>query len=106
MTTTAALYQSNFVPTSEAALITAAQKTIIDKCNSSAVLGGTVTLRIVPAAGTSGSQHQQASKVFNVADTYTWPEIVGQTLEAGDSIRAVCTVASAVTIRISGRLIT
>ncbi len=106
MTTTAALFQSDFVPNAETALVTAAQKTIIDKCNSSSVLAGTITLRIVPAAGTPGNQHQQASKVFNIADTYTWPEIVGQTLEAGDSIRAVCTVASAVTIRISGRLVT
>ncbi len=105
MTITAALLQSDFVPDSQTALFTAGQKVIVDKCNSSSILAGTVTLRIVPASATAGNQHQQASKVFNPADTYTWPEIVGQTLEAGDAIWGVCSVASAVTLRISGRLI-
>ena len=100
------LRQSDYVANAEADLFTATNTTIIDKCASSAILAGVVTLRIVPASGTPGSQHQQAKKTFNVDESYTWPEIVGQTLLSGDKIRGVCTVASAVTLRLSGREIT
>ena len=104
--TTKALKESAFIANAEANVFVATQKTIIDKCNSSAVLAGNVTLRIVESGGTPGTSHQQAYKAFNLNDGYSWPEIVGQTLEVGDAIRGVCSVASAVTIRISGREIT
>lgn len=103
---TKALRQSAYIANAEGDLFTATQKTIIDKCNSSAVLAGNATLRIVQAGGTPGDEHRQAYKAFNINDGYSWPEIVGQTLEVGDKIRGVCTVASAVTLRLSGREIT
>lgn len=104
--TTKTLRQSAYVPSAEADLFVATQKTIIDKCQSTAVLAGNVTLRIVQSGGTPGDEHRQAYKAFNIADSYSWPEIVGQTLEVGDSIRGVSTIASAVTLRLSGREIT
>ncbi len=100
------LRQSDYVANAEADLFVATNTTIIDKCASSAIAAGIVTLRIVQAAGTPGNQHQQAKKTFAVDEAYTWPEIVGQTLGAGDKIRGVCSVASAVTLRLSGREIT
>jgi len=106
MTTTVCLDQSAFIANAEAEVFAATVKTIIDKCNSSAVLAGVATLRIVQSGGTPGNEHQQAKKTFVADDSYSWPEIVGQTLEPGDSLRAVCTVASAVTLRVSGRQIT
>jgi hypothetical protein len=104
--TTKALRQSAYVANAEADLFVATQKTIIDKCNSVAVLAGNVTLRIVQSGGTPGDEHRQAYKALIINDGYSWPEIVGQTLEVGDSIRGVCSVASAVTLRLSGREIT
>lgn len=106
MTTTVCLDQSAYIPNAEAAIFVATVKTIIDKCNSSAVLAGVATLRIVESGGTPGDEHRQAKKTFVADDSYSWPEIVGQTLEPGDSLRAVCTVASAVTLRVSGRQVT
>jgi len=102
---TTALRQSDFVASVESDVYVATTKTLIDKCSSSAVLGATVTLRIVESAGSSGPKHQQGKKTFLADESYTWPEIVGQTLNPGDKITGVCTVASAVTLRISGRLI-
>ena len=104
--TTKALRQSAYIANAEGDLFTATQKTVIDKCSSVAVLAGNVNLRIIESGGTPGDQHRQAYKVLNINDGYSWPELVGQTLEVGDKIRGVCTVASAVTLRISGREIT
>lgn len=101
--TTKTLRESAFVANAEGDLFTATQKTIIDKCSSTAVLAGNVTLRIVQPSGTPGDEHRQGYKAFNVNDTYTWPEIVGQVLEVGAKIRGVCSAASAVTLRLSGR---
>jgi hypothetical protein len=106
MTTTVCLDQSAFIANAEAEVFAASVKTIIDKCNSSAILAGVATLRIVQSGGTPGNEHQQAKKTFVADDSYSWPEIVGQTLEPGDSLRAVCTVSNAVTLRVSGRLLT
>lgn len=100
------LAQSVFVPTVETDIYIATASTIIDKCNSASILAGVVTLRIVPSAGVSATSHQQAKRQFVVDDTYTWPEIVGQVLATGDRITAICTVASAVTLRLSGRQVT
>ena len=106
MTTTANLRQSDFIPAAEAAMYTALGKTIIDKCSSSAVLAGSVTVRIVESGGTSATKHQQAKKTFLADDSYTWPELVGQTLETGDVIYAAASAANAITLRISGRKVT
>lgn len=101
------LAQSDFVPLAETDIYVAAAPTIIDKCNSASVLAGVVTLRIVPSGiGVSTTAHQQAKHQFVVDDSYTWPEIVGQVLAVGDRISASCTVASAVTLRLSGRQVT
>lgn len=106
MTTTVCLDQSDYVANAEAEVFAATVKTIIDKCNSIAELAGVVSLRIVESGGTPGAKHRQAKKSFVIDDSYQWPEIVGQTLEPGDSLRAVCTVANAVTLRVSGRQVT
>lgn len=100
------LAQSAFVPTAETDIYVATASTIIDKCNSASVLAGVVTLRIVPFGGVASTSHQQARRQFVIDDTYTWPEIVGQVLATGDRITAICTVASAVTLRVSGRQVT
>lgn len=102
----APLAQSAFISNAEADVFVAGVTTIIDSCKSAAVLAGAVTLRIVPSGGTSGPEHTQGVKQFAVNETYTWPEVVGQILAAGDKLTAVCTVASAVTIRVSGRTAT
>jgi hypothetical protein len=100
------LAQSDFVPIAETDIYVAAAPTIIDKCNSASVLAGVVTLRIVPSGSASLANHQQAKHQFVVDDGYTWPEIVGQILATGDRITASATVATAVTLRLSGRQVT
>lgn len=97
------LRESAYVANAEGDLFVATQKTIIDKCSSVGVLAGNVTLRIVQPAGTPGDEHRQGYKAFAANDVYSWPEIVGQVLEPGAKIRGVCSVASAVTLRLSGR---
>ena len=44
MTTTVCLDQSDYIPNAEAAIFVATVKTIIDKCNSSAILAGVATM--------------------------------------------------------------
>lgn len=100
------LAQSAYISNSESDVYVAPVTTILDACKSAGVLASNVTLRIVPKAGTSGPQHTQAYKAFAVNETYMWPEIVGQVLAEGDKLTAVCSVASAVTIRLSGRQVT
>lgn len=102
------LKQSDFLPIASGTVVfgPVTVPTLIDKCNSAAVLAGVVTMQIIPAGGTAGALYRQAKRSFNVDDTYTWPEMVGQMLNVGDSVAADSTVASAVTLRISGREIT
>lgn len=105
-TKTRCLAESAYVPNAEADIFVATVKTIIDKCSSVAVLAGNVTLRIVESGGAPADSHRQGYKAFAINDEHVWPSMVGQTLNVGDKIRGVCTVATAVTLRISGREIT
>lgn len=46
------------------------------------------------------------TKTLQAGETYTFPEIVGAALPSGGAISTVASVASAITIRASGRQIT
>lgn len=108
MTVTAkCLVESKFIEAVETSQYTASVRTIIDKCTLAAPVSTntSVTLKIVPSGGTAGGSNiVMAAKVMTTSDpTYTCPEIVGHILNPGDIISTLSTVASSVSLRISGR---
>tara|TARA_R110000772_G_C13214220_1_gene431227 strand:- start:682 stop:1014 length:333 start_codon:yes stop_codon:yes gene_type:complete len=84
------------------------QKTIIDKFTGTNVSAGALTLSVnlVPSGGTAGTSNLIVdAKSIGVGETYTFPELVGHTLDSSDFISTIAS-ATGVTIRASGRLVT
>ncbi len=84
-------------------------KAIIDKFTATNTSAGNVSLSVnlVTNAGSPGAGNL-ISDTRNIApdETYTFPEIVGHSLEAGGFISTVASAATSLTIRASGREIT
>lgn len=84
-------------------------KTIIDKftvTNTSAA-NATFSANLVVSGGTAGNDNLVLkSRAIAPDETYTCPELVGQTLEPGGFISTLSGTASALTISASGREIT
>lgn len=80
-------------------------RVILDKITTTNHSGApaTVTLYKVPSGGAAGVSNLVKAKTLAAGESYTWPELVGHTLNAGDFISGICTVAAAVNISISGR---
>jgi len=80
--------------------------TIIDKftaTNYSAV-AATLSVNLVTAAGTAGDLNLVVkTKTLQAAETYTFPEIVGQVLMASGFISTIAGTATSINIRASGR---
>lgn len=83
-------------------------RTIIDKISAYNGTGGAVTLtiKLVPSAGTAGASNTLAVKSIAAGTTETFSEIVGQVLEAGGFISVLAGAATSIVIRISGREVT
>ena len=84
-------------------------RTIIDKMTLCNTTGGavTVTVDLVDSGGSAGVSERVISALsINAGQTYTCPEVVGHVLNAGDSIQALCSASTSVTIRASGREVT
>lgn len=84
-------------------------KTIIDKFTITNTTGGAVvfTARLVIAAGSPGVANTVLSaKSIAAGETYTCPELVGQTLEPGGFISTLAGAATSLTISASGREVT
>lgn len=84
-------------------------KTIIDKFTATNYSGSaaTISVNIVTTAGTAGNENLiTKTKSLQPSEVYTFPEIVGQVLNAGDFISTIAGTASAINIRASGRQIT
>lgn len=83
--------------------------TIIDKftaTNYSAV-PATLSVNLVTLTDTAGNQNLIIkTKTLQAAETYTFPEIVGQALAAGDFISTIAGTATSINIRASGRQVT
>lgn len=83
--------------------------TIIDKFTATnhSASAATISVNLVTAADTAGSANLIVkTKTLQAGETYTFPEIVGQVLSNGSFISTVASVASAINIRGSGRLVT
>jgi hypothetical protein len=84
-------------------------RTIIDKFTATNTSGSNAGINVYltqfgEAAGASNLIVD--TRVIVPEETYTFPELVGQVLEAGASILTNASAASALTIRASGREIT
>jgi hypothetical protein len=84
-------------------------RTIIDKltaCNNDAV-ARTITINLVASGGAVGGANQIAkTKSLAAGETYTFPEVVGHVLAAGDFISTNASAAGVVAVRASGREVT
>ena len=83
-------------------------KTIIDKFTATNYSGSaaTISVNLVTSADTSGNQNLiTKTKTLQPSEVYTFPEIVGQVLNAGDFISTIAGTATSINIRASGRQI-
>ena len=82
--------------------------TIIDKFTAFNPTGAIVTLTasLVTSGGAGGGLSRTVSVGVAPGRTYTFPELVGHTLESGDFISTIAGTAASLNIRASGRQIT
>lgn len=83
--------------------------TIIDKFTATNVWTDSYTISVnLVASGGTASAANLITSVRSLApnESYTFPELVGHVLAAGDFISAACSVNNVVVIRASGRQIT
>ena len=79
---------------------------IIDKFTATNFSGSTATIsvNIVTVADSSGNQNLIVkTKSLAAAETYTFPEIVGQALEPGGFISTIASASNAINVRSNGR---
>lgn len=81
----------------------ASTRTIIDKFTGYSPAGGTLTVNLVASGAAAAASNIKVVKTLAANETYTFPEMVGQVLNAGDFVSALAGGASTVVIRISGR---
>lgn len=103
------LATSAFAPNAETTLYTSdtGTATIIDKFTgyNGDTSARSLTVKLVPTGGTAGSSHVCVVKTLAPGETYTFPEIVGHTLEAGGFISHQASAANAIVVRVSGRTV-
>ena len=83
--------------------------TIIDKFTATCydTVPRTISVNLVTSADTAGNQNLIVkTKTLQAGETYTFPEIVGFVLGAGDFISTLASNATGVNIRASGRIVT
>jgi hypothetical protein len=82
---------------------------IIDKFTATnySASAATISVNLVTLADTAGNQNLIVkTKTLAPAETYTFPEIVGQVLAPGGFISTIAGTATAINIRASGREVT
>ena len=83
--------------------------TIIDKFTATnySVAAATISVNLVTVSGSAGNQNLiTKTKTLQPSEVYTFPELVGQVLSAGDFISTIAGTASAINMRVSGREVT
>ena len=84
-------------------------QTIIDKFTATnySASAATISVNLVASGGSAGNDNLIVkTKTLQPAETYTFPELVGQVLPNGSFISTIAGTASAINIRASGRLVT
>lgn len=83
--------------------------TIIDKftATNTSASAASISVNIAVAAATTGDNNLIVkTKTLQPAETYIFPELVGQIMNNGDYISTIASAATSITIRVSGREIT
>ena len=83
--------------------------TIIDKFTATnySASAATLSVNLVTVSGSAGNANLiTKTKTLQPAEVYTFPEIVGQVLGAGDFISTIAGTATSINIRASGREVT
>jgi hypothetical protein len=83
--------------------------TIIDKFTATnySAAAETLSVNLVTSSYSAGNNNLIVkAKTLQPAETYTFPEIVGQVLNAGDFVSTIASAATSINIRASGREIT
>jgi len=105
----------NIIPRKQAEATQTAQytavnvKTIIDKftATNTSVSNVTISVNLIASGGTAGSDNLiTKTRTIVPNETYTFPELIGQTLEDGGFISTIASAATSLTISASGREIT
>jgi len=84
-------------------------KTVVDKFTATNTSASNVTLSVnlVTSGGTAGVSNLIIdARAIAPGETYTCPELVGQSLEPDGFISTIASAATSLTIRASGRVIT
>lgn len=83
--------------------------TMIDKFTATnySASAANISVNLVTSADTAGNQNLiTKTKTLQPAETYTFPELIGQVLAAGGFISTIAGTATAINIRASGREVT
>lgn len=105
----------NIIPRKQAELAQTGQytavncKCIIDKftATNTSAANTALSVNLVASGGSANDSNLVVkAKILAPGETYTFPELVGQTLEPGDFISTLAGAATALTISASGREIT
>ena len=84
-------------------------RAIIDKFTATNTSAGNVTISVnlIASGGSAGNSNLIVdARAIAPNETYTFPELVGQVLEAGSFISTIASAATSLTITASGREIT
>ena len=84
-------------------------RAIIDKFTATNTSAGneTISVNLIANGGTAGNSNLIVDvRAIAPNETYTFPELVGQVLEAGSFISTIASASNALTIIASGREIT
>ena len=103
-----ALIQAKFAEAVETTQYTSTNcKTTVDKFTATNIAGvnSTLTVHVIPSGGAAATSNAIV-KVISPGATWTFPEIVGHSLEAGDVLSTLAGTANAIWIRASGRQFT
>lgn len=101
------LIQSEYAPAIQTSRYTADAITIIDSFTIINNSGAPVaySCNLVPSGGAEGADNKLVSKTLLVGESYSCPEMTGQTMAEGDYISTLAGLASTITQRASGRKI-
>ena len=83
--------------------------TIIDKFTATnySATAASISVNLLNPAGSAGNDNLIVkTKTLQPSETYTFPEIVGQTLAPNGAISTIASAAASINIRASGREIT
>jgi hypothetical protein len=107
MTVTAkCLVESKYAENAQTTQYTATGvRAIVDKFTGYNGTAGAVslTINLVASGGAAGASNVKVVRSLAAGETYTFPEMVGQVLNAGDFISTLASAATSIVIRVSGR---